>query len=286
MEYVVAVAEQGSFTEGARAARVSQPALSHQVKALERELGHALFERTPEGARPTPHGERFLPHARAALAATRAAARAAQDAARLEGGELRVAALHSMAMGLVPPALGAWRLAHPAVRVALTEYAHIDLLAEAMERGEADIGVGTEPAGWPGPLRVLGQEELRLVLPEDDPLLRRPGGVPLGLLADRAWVLYAADFGLAPLLSRIFADAGFVPRAAARVHHTATAVELAAAGLGPALVPADVIGARHAAHTARPADPIVRRLVAFTRTDPAPAAQAFADLLAAHALLP
>ncbi|ROO88639.1 DNA-binding transcriptional LysR family regulator [Actinocorallia herbida] len=283
LEYVVAVAEEGSFTEGARAVLVSQPALSHQVKALEQELGRPLFVRGPDGARLTPHGERFLPHARAALAASRAAVAAARDTARLEGGELRVAALHSMAMGLVPPALGAWRLAHPAVRVALTEYAHIDLLTAAMAHGDADIGVGTEPAGWSGPLRVLGEEELMLVLPADDPLLRRPGGVPLELLADRPWVLYAADFGLAPLLAKVFAHAGFVPRAAARVHHTATAVELAAAGLGPALVPADVIGARHAGHSARPAAPILRRLVAFTRDDPAPAARAFADLLAAHA---
>ncbi|MCD0449639.1 LysR family transcriptional regulator [Actinocorallia sp. API 0066] len=286
LEYVVAVAAEGSFTDGARAARVSQPALSHQVKALEQELGRALFVRTPEGAVPTPEGERFLPHARAALTAYRAAAEAARAAARLEGGELRVAALHSMAMGLVPPALGAWRRAHPAVRVALTEYAHIDLLAEAMAGGEADIAVGTDPEGWPGPRHVLGEEELLLVLPADEPLLRRPGGVPLALLADRPWVLYAADFGLSPLVARAFAQAGFAPRAAARVHHTATAVELAAAGLGPALVPADVIGARHAAHTARPATPVVRRLVAFTRPDPSPAALAFTALLAAQTARP
>lgn len=278
---MVAVVEEGSFSEGARRVRVSQSALSQQVKALEGELGYALFIRGVGGARLTERGREFLPHARAALGAARAAVAAARDAAALEGGELRVAALHSMAMGLVPPALGVWRLAHPAVRVALTEYGHIDLLAAAMERGDADIGVGTEPAGWAGPLRVLGEEELMLVLPEDDPLLERPS-VPLEALAERAWVLYAADFGLSPLLSRVFAKAGFVPRAAARVHHTATAVELAAAGLGPALVPADVIGARHAASAVRPAEPVVRRLVAFTRDDPAPAASAFADLLAAH----
>ncbi|WP_106400977.1 LysR family transcriptional regulator [Actinocorallia populi] len=285
LEYVIAVAEEASFTEAARTVRVSQPALSHQVKALEAELGNALFERSPGGVRPTGHGERFLPHARAAVASARAAAEAARAAARLEAGELRVAALHSMAMGIVPPAIGAWRRAHPAVHVELTEFAHIDLLVEAMGRGEADIAVGTEPEGWPGPCRVLGEEELLVVLPTGDPLLTRyrRNGVPLELLADRPWVLYSADFGLTPLVVRACARAGFVPRAAARVHHTATAVELAAAGLGPTLVPRNVIGTRHADCVLRPAVPIPRRLVAFTRADPSPPALTFADLLAAQA---
>ncbi|WP_344243357.1 LysR family transcriptional regulator substrate-binding protein, partial [Actinocorallia libanotica] len=215
----------------------------------------------------------------------RAAIEAARAASRLEAGELRVAALHSMAMGIVPPAIGAWRRAHPAVHVELTEFAHIDLLVEAMARGEADIAVGTEPEGWPGPLRPLGEEELLVVLPPDDPLLERHrrSGIPLESLADRPWVLYAPDFGLAPLVLRACARAGFTPRAAARVHHTATAVELASAGLGPALVPRDVVRARHAAYVLRPAEPIVRGLVAFTRAEPSPAALAFTELLAGRA---
>lgn len=284
LEYVIAVAEEESFTEAARAVRVSQPALSHQVKALEAELGGALFERPPGRVRPTERGARFLPHARAAVAAARAAAEAARAAARLEAGELRVAALHSMAMGIVPPAIGAWRRAHPAVHVELTEFSHIDLLAEAMARGEADIAVGSQPEGWPGPCRVLGEQELLVVLPMGDPLLARyrEDGIPLELLADRPWVLYSADFGLTPLVVGACARAGFTPRAAARVHHTATAVELAASGLGPTLVPREVVGRRHADCVLRPAVPIPRRLVAFTRADPSPPALAFGDLLAAQ----
>lgn len=202
LEYVIAVAEEESFTEAARTVRVSQPALSHQVKALEAELGGALFERPPGRVRPTARGARFLPHARAAVAAARAAEEAARAAARLEAGELRVAALHSTAMGIVPPAIGAWRRAHPAVHVELTEFSHIDLLAEAMARGEADIAVGSQPEGRPGPCRVLGEQELLVVLPMGDPLLARyrEGGIPLELLADRPWVLYSADFGLTPLV--------------------------------------------------------------------------------------
>ncbi|WP_344247538.1 LysR family transcriptional regulator, partial [Actinocorallia libanotica] len=76
LEYAIAVAEEASFTEAARTVRVSQPALSHQVKALEEELGNALFERLPGEVLATGHGSRFLPHARAAAAAARAAAEA------------------------------------------------------------------------------------------------------------------------------------------------------------------------------------------------------------------
>jgi DNA-binding transcriptional LysR family regulator len=170
--------------------------------------------------------------------------------------------------------------------VQIREFGHIDLLAAEMLNGGADVAVGPEPTGWTGLSRSLGPEEFLVVLPFDDPELKSGGGtIDLRRLADRAWVLYSLDFGLTPIVSQACSRAGFTPRASVRTHHTATAVELAAAGLGPALVPSNVIGPDFAHTTLRPDPPVRRELMAFTRPYVSPPASAFIEILTEHATL-
>jgi DNA-binding transcriptional LysR family regulator len=286
MEYLIAVVEEGSFTRAAQRLFVSQPALSHQVKALEQSVGGPLLERQPHAVHLTPMGRAFLPHAVAAVHAAEAAQRAAEGVGQLEAGELRIATLHSIALGVVPAAIRAWRLAHPEVSFELHEYVNIDQLAEEMRVGVADVAVSSRPRRWDGPLRSLGLEDLVVVLAVDDPLVRgRRRHVKLEQLAERPWVLYRPENGLTPTVAEACASAGFVPRAAVRTYHTATAMQLAAAGLGPALVPANVVEPGFSGAVLRPDPPVRRELVAFTRDDPGPLVTAFSDVLAEHAVL-
>jgi LysR family transcriptional regulator, nitrogen assimilation regulatory protein len=67
LRYFVGVVEAGRFTAASRRLRVAQPALSHQVISLERELGTKLLEREARGVRPTASGASFLEHARVVL---------------------------------------------------------------------------------------------------------------------------------------------------------------------------------------------------------------------------
>lgn len=285
-EYLIAVAEEHSFTRAAERLLVSQPALSHQIKALEDGVGGPLLDRLPRTVDLTALGRAFLPHAVAAVRAAEEATHAARTVGRLDAGELRLATLQSIALGVIPPAIRAWRHQHPQVRVQIREFVHVDLLAAEMLQGAADIAVGPEPPGWNGVRRPLGAEELFVVLPFDDPEIRDDRQtIDLRCLADRWWVLYAPGFGLTPLVSAACTRAGFTPRAAVRTHHTATAVELAAAGLGPALVPSTVIGPAFARCTLRPSLPIRRELMAFTRPYVSPPAAAFIRTLAEHAAL-
>jgi DNA-binding transcriptional LysR family regulator len=286
MEYLIAVVEERSFTRAAERLFVSQPALSHQVKVLEQSVGGPLLERHPHAVQLTPLGRAFLPHATAAVRAAEEGARAARAVGQLEAGDLRIGTLHSIALGVVPAAIRAWRLAHPEVSFELHEYVNIDQLAEQMRLGVADVAVGPPPRGWDGPTRTLGFEELVVVLAVDDPLVR--GGrrtVRLERLADRPWVLYSSDNGLSPVVTEACAAAGFTPRAAVHTHHTATAVQLAAAGLGPALVPENVVEPGFAGALLHPDPPVRRELVAFTRESPSPLVEAFSDVLAEHAVI-
>src|SRR3954454_12072014 len=171
MEYLVAVVEEGSFTRAAQRLFVTQPALSHQIKALEESVGGALLERRPHAVYLTPMGRAFLPHATAAVRAADEAYRAASGVGQLEAGELRLAMLHSIALGVVPAAIRAWRLAHPEVSFELHEYVNMDQLNEEMRLGVADVAVSSRPRRWDGPLRSLGLEDLVVVLAVDDPLV-------------------------------------------------------------------------------------------------------------------
>jgi DNA-binding transcriptional LysR family regulator len=284
LAYFAAVVEHGSFTRAARALHVSQPALSHQIAQLEREAGAPLLERLPRAVKPTALGERLLPHARGTVAAADQAHTAAQQVGNLQAGELRVGALLSVSLGIVPATVRAWRAAHPEVQIELLEYASVETLTAAMLAGAADVAIGPPPARWGGPQRAIGAETFVVALSPDDPLLHAPR-VRLQALKDRPWVLYAPEFGLSRLVTEACAAAGFAPRPAARAHHTATALELAAAGVGPALVPGNVVGPAFASST-RPLDPpLTRELVAVTRAEPTGPVAAFIDLLVAHATL-
>lgn len=142
MEYFVAVVEESSFTRAAERLHVTQPALSHQIKALERAVGGELLERLPRGVLLTQMGRAFLPHAERSVRSAAQARRAARAAAGAEGGELHIATVHSVAVGILPDVFAHWRRAHPGVRLVLHEYATTDALEDEVERGIADLAVG------------------------------------------------------------------------------------------------------------------------------------------------
>ncbi|MFF9280232.1 LysR family transcriptional regulator [Streptomyces griseosporeus] len=282
MEYFLTVVEEASFTRAAEALHVTQPALSHQIKALEKSVGGALLERMPRGVRLTPMGRAFRPHAERAVRSAAQARRAARAAAGADGGELHVAALHSLAVGVLPDVFAQWRRAHPRVLLRLHEYATPEALQEQVERGTADLAVGPVPAGWPGTVVEFGEEELALVVPFDDRFAGRTT-VTLPELADRPWVRCAME----PVVHGVrFLDwacerAGFTPRTAVWTEHTSTAVRMAAAGVGVCVAPTHVVrGAVGEDCAVLSPDPAWRRaLSVFTRVPPTGAAEAFVDLL-------
>ena len=237
LEYFVTVVDEGSFTAAAQLLHVSQPGLSHQIQALERELGGPLLERLPRRVRLTPAGRTVLPHARASLAHAERASSAGRRASGIATGELHVGTLFSISTGILPPALRAWRMHYPELRVHLVEFRHSDDLIAAMEAGNADLAVGPTPPGWDGPVREIGTEEFAIVAAPDAELPADSHRIRMADLADHEWIHFIPQSGLSEILNRACGAAGFEPRVAVRTEQSPSAINLALAGLGLALVP-------------------------------------------------
>jgi DNA-binding transcriptional LysR family regulator len=199
----------------------------------------------------------------------------------LEGGELEVATVTSVAFGVLPPAFGLWHANHPSTRIALREFTHRQALDDAVRAGVGDIAVGPRPPHWKGPLVALGWEEFVVVLPRSDPLTKGKRAISLEELADRDWVLYGPDHGLTHLIQTACARVGFVPRSAAQTGQVAAAAHLAACSLGVTIVPNNVLPRGLDAGVRSLKSPLVRQLVAFTRQSWSPLAEAFLQALVA-----
>src|SRR5699024_2220990 len=164
-----------NFTRAAAQCFMVQSALSHQVRKLEDEIGTALFARTSRRVELTAAGEAFLPWARSRLeAAERADAEAAAAVGEISA-PLTTRLIPTVTALDVPALLRRVRQDHPQVTVRL-RVGSSDQLTTWVREGEIDLAVlglaeGIVPEGVGH--RVLAEEELVAVVPEDHPLADR-----------------------------------------------------------------------------------------------------------------
>lgn len=279
--YWLAVVDEGSFTRAASRMHITQPSLSQQIRSLEEELGGDLLERLPRSVRLTPAGKAFLPHARIAVSATERAVRAAREALQLQTGELEISTVRSIAVGLLPQLISVWRERFPRTFIRLHEFTHRRLAEDSVRQGVSDVGIGPPPRDWRGAVCRLGWEEFKLVLPAGDPLGGR-SAIALDDLADREWVMFDAENGLHDLVVQACATSpakAFVPRPAVMTSQVEAAARLAAAGVGPALVPENTIPDGLPGSVVRVDPPLGRELTAYARADWTPLTRAFVDVV-------
>jgi DNA-binding transcriptional LysR family regulator len=142
LRHLLLIVEHGTFTEAARHAHLSQPALSASVRRLEEAFGARLLHRGRDGARLTAAGEALVPRVRASLAALDDGRRAVAEVMGLHVGEVRLGAGTTATTYLLPPVLARYREEHPEIRYLLRETTTDEALA-ALERGELDLAVVT-----------------------------------------------------------------------------------------------------------------------------------------------
>ena len=280
LECFIAVADTGSLRAAARRLHVTPPSLSQQLKVLEGEIGGALLERLPRGTRLTPAGRAFLPEARAAVLAAQSSARSARAALDLESAQLEIATVFSLAVGLLPQAIQRLRQQHPGIAIRLFEYRHRELLMDAVAGGVADVGVGPLPRDDRVSATLLGHESFVAIVGRQHAAYRSTG-IGVETLADDEWVMFPEGHGLGDLARSICGRAGFTPRDAVFTDQADAAVRLAAAGLGVAIVPENIVPSSLHRFMVPLDPPVFRPLAVFTRETWSPQADAFRAALQA-----
>jgi DNA-binding transcriptional LysR family regulator len=169
-----AVIETGSVSLAARQSRVTQSAVSQQLRALEQRYGRRLVERAPRTrARPTEAGELLYTTLKPLLESFAAVEQQLRARPGVITGNVRVATVYSVGLHTLPPAIKAFLERHPAVSVRL-EYRRTDQIYDACLSGELDFGIVALPTRRAQLLITpLFEDELVLVLPPDHPLARQ-----------------------------------------------------------------------------------------------------------------
>ena len=175
LRYFVAVAEELHFTRAAERLYLSQPALSKQIRMLERQLGAELFKRDRQGVALTAVGVALLPHARRVLAAWDQACEAAEEAKSELRATLLVGMSTSLARsGMLPAIRSRFTAMRPGAAVALREIGWEDPTAGLASKA-TDVAFVWLPLPDPGRYRwaVVAEEPRLVAMPADGSLARR-----------------------------------------------------------------------------------------------------------------
>ncbi|MCF2526523.1 LysR family transcriptional regulator [Yinghuangia soli] len=241
--YFVAVAEERNFTRAADRVHVSQPGVSAQIRQLERELGEELFDRSGRTVRLTEAGEAVLPYARAALAAVDGARRAVDELTGLLRGHVAVGMVTSHNVDL-PALLAEFHAAHPAVEITLGE-ADSDALLDGLRSGRYDAAIVSVGAGSPAGLGMQVVEDQALVAAvASGHELAVHDAISLDSLRDRPLISLPRGTGMRARLDEACTANGFSPKIAFEAGTPEVLAELAARGLGVAILPEGFAAAR------------------------------------------
>ncbi|MGW4368967.1 LysR family transcriptional regulator [Nocardia takedensis] len=236
LQVLAEVARTGTFTAAAEALGYTQPAISYQMRTLERAVGAPLTTRHGRNLRLTPVGAALARHAETVLAVLRTAQDELASLVSTGGGQVRLSAFQSGCVGLVPAALGSLRRTHPDLEVVLTQTECADSHRLVLG-GEVDLAVvcDLDDAQNPPDPRLtripLLTDQRCVLLPAEHPAAEQES-VTVAELADESWILerVRTRFLLA------CQEAGFTPRIAATSDDQLTIHSLVANGIGVAII--------------------------------------------------
>jgi DNA-binding transcriptional LysR family regulator len=234
VEAFLAVGTFRGFRRAADALRLTQPAVSARIRALEQSLGVTLFVRGPQLAL-SPAGRAFRPHAEQLLRAVALARQAVHDLRPATAGAIRIAAALSICTYLLPDVLKRFQAAQPNVMITVRS-GHSKEVLDMVLQGDAEIGLA----------RSLHHPEVETLSLRDDPLVlvgepslwaKRPRRVRLEDVAGQPLILFDRGSSDWTLTHGLFRSAGLVPNVVMEVETIETAKRMVERGMGLAFLP-------------------------------------------------
>lgn len=242
----VRLTEDPSFTRVAEAAGLTQPAVTHQIRTLERDLGVRLVDIVARRAEITEAGAFLAERGKRLLASADALEREMHDLAAARAGAIRLGATLTIGATLLPALLARFKAAHPSVQASV-EIANTAQIGEMVQAGRLSAAL-VEGTLDDAELRieVFADDELVLVAPPDHPLAGKR--VRVEALGDEPFVGREPGSGTRDVLERALRAHGVVPEVVLAIPSGEGIVRAVEAGLGIAalsrLVVADALAAR------------------------------------------
>jgi LysR family transcriptional regulator, cyn operon transcriptional activator len=277
VEYFIAVVDHGGVTRAANALYIAQPSLSQAIRALERELGVELFDRSGRQFELTEAGRTFEVTARRVVRDIAVARQRVDGVRTLRVGRLQLSAVADLTLHPLPLITRAFRDRHPGVEVWISDPGGASAVAAEVRQGRAELGFAPLPVKA-GSLTVRPLGDQRMVLAMSAEIAAAvPDPVPQKALRDLPLIRAAGD-GLADLLA--------VPELLPPPEEVAllsafrqVTWELVMAGAGAAVLPEEIARAQLRGVVVRRTEPEIRRglAVLFRPGQLSPAAAAFLE---------
>ena len=173
VEFFKAIMERGTITEAANALRVSQPAVSKALKALEGELGLKLFERTQSGLMPTFEARTFYKEVARSFIGLEILSGIGRELHEVKHGRLVVGAIPALSMGWMPKLVARFLQRYPKANLTLETFSSPDI-AQMVGQGRLDIGIAQASTNDVSIRRTdLFSIDTVCVMPKDHPLARK-----------------------------------------------------------------------------------------------------------------
>ena len=243
LTYFLAAAQTQNFRKAADLSFVTQPALSRQIAALEKELGMELFKRAKQHVQLTPAGQAFVEYARNALETLQ---QGEQEMARWQqgvSGTVLIGCNYSLSAVFLPPLLASFRKQYPAIRLKVCVRPSEEVIT-LVERGEVDLGFIYNPTIRSDVvvIKELFRQPLHLLVPLDHPLAQiAPHARTLERIIAEPLVLLGKDAQLRQVLERLFLQRGLLVQPVIEIDSIEGLKELVKQNCGVTLLPPSLL---------------------------------------------
>ncbi|HEX4203482.1 MAG TPA: LysR family transcriptional regulator [Ktedonobacteraceae bacterium] len=239
LSYFLAAAQTQNFRKAAELCLVTQPALSRQIAALEKELGIALFTREKQHVRLTAAGQALTEYARQA---TELLQQGEQELVRWQQGQrgvVHIGCNPSLAAIFLPPLLASFRAQYPDIQLIIS-VDHSDEVIGLVEQGEVDLGLLYDPAVRSElvVIKELFRQPLHVLVPCQHPLTRLAAGeCTLARIVTEPLILLDKGARLRKVLDRLFLQRGITVQPVIEIASDVALRELVRQGAGVTLIP-------------------------------------------------